>query len=336
MKKASIVIGDGFYSNNRLFDLDDPIANRDNCLYPFYLLKTQLQEKGYDLATSDIHLPERSNIVLYNEMPKQLPVPNQRDKSYLLLFESELIRPDNWHVDKHQAFNKVFTWNDGFVDNVKYFKMNFPFIIPKRISKDISKKEKLCTLISGNKKVNHPLELYSKRVEIIRWFEENHLEQFDLYGMGWDSYRFSGPKLVRALNKIKPLTRLLAPIFPSYRGKVEQKKTVLEKYKFAICFENARDISGYITEKIFDCFVAGCVPVYWGADNIDNHIPNSCYIDMRNFPTYESLYSFLINISDHEYENYLNEIELFFASEKAERFSASYFVRTLIDQTLIK
>ncbi|MDG4812243.1 glycosyltransferase family 10 [Hydrogenovibrio sp. 3SP14C1] len=335
MIKASIVVPNA-YQANRLFDLHNAVLNRDNCLYPFYLLKAKLLEKGYDLATSDIHPSSNSDIVFYNEMPKQLPPITEHAKSYLLLFESELIRPDNWDTEKHKAFNKVFTWNDDLIDNVKYFKMNFSFIIPKRISKDLSKKEKLCTLIAGNKKVNHSLELYSKRVEIIQWFEANHLDQFDLYGIGWDSYHFSGPKLIRALNKIKPLTRLLAPVFPSYRGKVEQKKPVLEKYKFAICFENARDISGYITEKIFDCFVAGCVPVYWGADNIDNHIPNSCYIDMRNFPNYESLYSFLINMSDHEYENYLNEIELFLASEKAERFSADYFVRTLIDQTLIK
>jgi hypothetical protein len=42
---------------------------------------------------------------------------------------------------------------------------------------------------------------------------------------------------------------------------VDSKKNTLEKYKFSICYENARDIPGYITEKIFDCFFAGCVPI---------------------------------------------------------------------------
>ena len=36
-------------------------------------------------------------------------------------------------------------------------------------------------MIAGNKKINFKNELYSKRKEIIKWFELNHLEDFDLY-----------------------------------------------------------------------------------------------------------------------------------------------------------
>ena len=35
----------------------------------------------------------------------------------------------------------------------------------------------------------------------------------------------------------------------------------------------AREIPGYITEKIFDCFLARSVPVYWGPGNIADHVP---------------------------------------------------------------
>jgi len=45
---------------------------------------------------------------------------------------------------------------------------------------------------------------------------------------------------------------------------VGHKKPIMEQYKFSIYHENARNIPGYITEKIFDSFFAGCVPVYWG------------------------------------------------------------------------
>ena len=51
---------------------------------------------------------------------------------------------------------------------------------------------------------------------------------------------------------------------------------------FAICYENARDIPGYITEKIFDCFFAGCVPIYWGgAPNVTDHIPANTFIMIK-------------------------------------------------------
>ncbi len=335
MTKAAIVVG-GFYKNNRLFDLLDTVSNRDQCLSPFVLLKQTLEGRGIALATSDIHKPDQSALVLYLDMPFALPTGKAINKSVLLLFESEVIRPDNWRLDKHQHFAKIFTWHDQWVDNVKYFKMNFAVEWPRSINKDLAKKQKFCALIAGgHKHINHALELYSKRVEAIRWFERHHPRDFDLYGMGWNRYRFTGPRIVRALNRIRPLTKFLAPLapkFPSYRGAIEGKKPVLEQYKFAICYENARDIPGYITEKIFDCFLAGCVPIYWGANNIDQHIPRHCFIDKTAFEDYADLYQFLRNMSDAHYVEYLRNIERFLNSEKAAPFSSQHFVDTLIGQ----
>jgi len=262
-------------------------------------------------------------------MPKKMPNRQDKNKSYLLLFESELIRPDNWDLEKHKCFNKIFTWNDEFVDNVKYFKINFSSEFPVSIQKNIASKKKLCTLIAGNKVVSHPLELYSKRIEAIRWFERNRPMDFDLYGIGWGEYNFTGPRIFRALNKIKPLTKLLAPKFPSYQGVVNEKKLTLEKYKFCICYENAKDIPGYITEKIFDCFVAGCVPIYWGANNINEYIPNNCFIDKRKFDDYECLYEFISTMGDDKYLTYLNNIEKFLNGKNCYQFSHEYFTKTI-------
>ncbi|ADN09545.1 glycosyltransferase family 10 domain-containing protein [Sulfurimonas autotrophica] len=327
MKKASIVV-ENFYGKNRLFDLSDKIINRDNCMYPFYLLKMKFEELGYDLSTHDINSIEDSEIVIYNEMPKILSTQNDIDKSYLLIFESELIRPDNWDKQKHHYFNKIFTWKDDIVDNKKYFKFNFAQEIVKNINKDLSKKEKLCTLIAGNKQSVHPLELYSKRVEAIKWFEKNHIEDFDFYGIGWDKYTSSNKYINFIFNKIN-----ISPHYISYKGKVESKKETLTKYKFVICYENARDIPGYITEKIFDCFFAGCVPVYWGANNITEHIPEECFIDKRKYDTYEKLYDFIYNMSDEEYLKYLNNIEFYLNSEKSYQYSSEFFAETIIDAT---
>ncbi|MGJ0334207.1 glycosyltransferase family 10 [Aliarcobacter cryaerophilus] len=329
MKKACIVVSKS-YQNNKLFDLNDKIINRDNCMYPFWLLKKEFEKYGYDLSTDDINSIVDSEIVIYNEMPKILSNKDEIKKSYLILFESELIRPDNWDLKNHKYFNKIFTWKDDIIDNKKYFKFNFAQEIPKTINKELSKKEKLCTLISGNKKVNHPLELYSKRIEAIRWFEKNHLQDFDFYGIGWDEFR-SENKYVNILLRKSKLSKIFKPSFSSYKGKVDSKKEVLEKYKFAICYENAKDISGYITEKIFDCFFAGCIPIYWGANNITEHIPKDCFIDKREFDTYEELYHYIKNMSDEDYIKYLDNIENFLNSEKAYKFSSEYFINTLLE-----
>lgn len=44
---------------------------------------------------------------------------------------------------------------------------------------------------------------------------------------------------------------------------VENKGEWLKDYKFNLCFENS-SYAGYLTEKLFDAYNAGCIPIYWG------------------------------------------------------------------------
>lgn len=334
MRKACLVVSP-YYGKNRIFDIHDRVSNRDDCLYLFHALQQTFREHDIDLATQDIHGVDAADLVLYNEMPAQLPGGADVHKSSLILFESELIRPDNWDLLKHRHFSRIFTWNDTFVDNSKYFKVNFSNLFPAVIKKDLSRKVKLCTLIAGRKRVNHPLELYSKRVEAIQWFERNHPDDFDLYGMGWDGYKLISTKWSRKLDKKIPfLTKYLPPRFPSYRGSVASKRPVLEQYRFSICYENARDIPGYITEKIFDCFFAGCVPVYWGANNVTDHIPQDCFIDKKGFAGYADLYRFMKDMDDRQYLRYQDAIETFITSKKAYQFTGEAFGKTIVDTLL--
>ena len=325
MIKATLFTGP-FYLNNRQFDISDEISNRDDCLYGSYVLKERFREKGIDLSTQDINPPQESQFIIYNEMPKTKDIFPDKN-SYLLIFESEVIRPDNWNVENHKYFKKIFTWNDEFVDNKKYFKINFSNKIPVDLDFDLNKKNKLCTMLIAHKFKDHPLELYTERVKAIRWFERNHPEDFDLYGIGWDMHYFKGA--LSLFNRFEILRKVLKPKYPSYKGSVKSKKEIYEKYKFAICYENARDIPGYITEKIFDCFFAGCVPVYWGAPNVTEHIPADTFIDRRKISTYEELYSYLKNMPDKEYLEYLDAIKDFIKSDKIYPFSAECFADTL-------
>lgn len=45
-----------------------------------------------------------------------------------------------------------------------------------------------------------------------------------------------------------------------------EKISFISNYQFNICPENA-DGPGYVTEKIFHAFMAGCIPVYYGSGN---------------------------------------------------------------------
>ena len=249
-------------------------------------------------------------------------------EKYLVIWECAIIKPINWDISLHKYFKKIFTWDDSYIDNKKYFKINFANKIPANLDFKTDKKDKFCTIIAGNKHVAHPLELYSERLKAIRWFEQNHPKDFDLFGIGWDKYFFRSPFSI--LNRFEFLKKLFKPNYPSYRGEIQSKKEILEKYKYSICYENAKDAPGYITEKIFDCFFVGCVPIYLGAPNIVDHIPKNTFIDRRLFNSYEELYRYLKTMSENEYNNYLNNIREYLLSDKVYQFSSEYFAETII------
>lgn len=44
------------------------------------------------------------------------------------------------------------------------------------------------------------------------------------------------------------------------------KLSYLSSYKFNLCPENS-NYKGYVTEKLFDAVLSGCIPIYWGSEN---------------------------------------------------------------------
>lgn len=331
MKKATLVVSK-HYLNNRIFDEKDTKLNRDNCLAPFIALKKEMLLNGIELCTQDIHGISTSDIVIYNDMPKHLPDKLSVKKSHVLIMESPIIVKSSWVLKKHKSFKKIFTWKDSVIDQKKYFKINYSHAFPSEYYWGTTR-IKLCTLISAHKLSSLRNELYSERIKSIRWFEENQPEHFNLYGIGWDKPAFDG--LFKIIKKI-PYHDLFIPFqkFPSYKGAVTSKNATLAMYDFAICYENLKDEDGYVTEKIFDCFFAGTIPIYWGASNIVEHVPANCFIDRRLFTSYEALFSFMINMSDLEKENYRINIKKFLNSTKSNQFRVETFAKTICHEVL--
>lgn len=56
---------------------------------------------------------------------------------------------------------------------------------------------------------------------------------------------------------------------------------VLNRYKFIFVCENSIT-DGYITEKIFNCYFARTIPIYFGAKNIEYYFNNNSFINMNN------------------------------------------------------
>lgn len=332
MKKASFVVAKP-YMNNEIFREDSPL-NMNDLLLCYRELKASLREIGYNLSTSDLIRPEEADLVIYNEMPKILPSPASKARSYLLLFESEIIRADNWQLHRHEAFGRIFTWHENFAGKGPYVKYNFPVPLPPKTPRHHFQSRKLATLIAGAKICFHPLSLYDERVKTIYWFEKHRPKDFEFYGGGWNRMQIMGGRWISQLNRIPGLGRALARNHPSYRGPVDDKAAAYAKYRFSICYENGFGIPGYITEKILDCFVAGIVPVYWGAPDIEKHIPADCWIRREDFRSHEELYSFLSSMTEAKYASYLDAIDRFLSSPAARAFSPKTFAETIQRQIL--
>jgi len=323
MKKATAFVHKDFWKN-KFFDLSDPVVNLNNCNYAVNLLRKTLREYDIDLATPDLNPPEESEFILFYDCPKG-DVSKFKCKKYLLMLESSLIRPDNWL--EHSAYDKIFTWDDRLVDGKKYIKLNYS-LGPISVGSSLRWEEKkLCTMVCSNKFKAHPQELYSERLKAIQWFEQFHPDEFDLYGAEWDRKRFKG--MLRPLNRFPLAGRLMAEAHPCYRGKA-QAVQVFPRYKFAVCYENIKGIRGYVSEKIISCFLGGCVPVYWGAPNIDQYIPRDLFIDRGQFTSYEELYRFLTQVTRQQHEQILEATDRFLKSDRFYPFTPEGVVETLI------
>ena len=230
-----------------------------------------------------------------------------KEKMILFAWEPPSVQPEIWDPKIQKHFHKIYTWNDDLVDGIRFFKFYLPMFHP-RIAEPIPyENRKFLTFIASRLSSKHPNELYSQREKIIRFFEERPEVPFDLYGKFWAKKKFR-----------------------VWKGVIPDKIAVLKQYRFAIAYENSRE-TGYITEKLWDCFAAAVVPIYWGAPNIESYIPSDCYIDRRKFKNDEALLAYLEAMTKEEWETYIEKAGAFLKSEATQKFTLEHYARTLAD-----
>ena len=78
-------------------------------------------------------------------------------------------------------------------------------------------------------------------------------------------------------------------------GPVPDKRNFLASFRFCICFENSSG-TGYITEKLFDAWLAGCIPIYWGCTLQDGINPKAV-IHANHFGDWNQLADHVIEVN---------------------------------------
>jgi hypothetical protein len=162
-------------------------------------------------------------------------------------------------------------------------------------------------------------ERYAARLRAIEAFAG--LEDFDVYGEGWE----------RRHPAVEP--GIHAAALRAYRGTAGDKLKLLAQYRFALVFENSR-FPGYISEKLFDCFYARCIPIYSGAPDVAQYVPPAAFIDVRQFPSFPELERFVRHISEDDAKRYVDAAHAFMILPAFESWCADRFARDLIDAVI--
>jgi len=158
-------------------------------------------------------------------------------------------------------------------------------------------------------------DLYKERLEAICYFSDH--PGFKLFGKGWDQPSGLSKRYFRAVQRLdaKP---------------VDDKLLVMSNFKFALCFENCV-FPGYVTEKIFDCFFAGCIPVYYGAPDITDFVPPETFINFCQFQDISDMNKYLFSLSDVDAFKYLESARNFLSGVEFNKFHQDTFAQQLLE-----
>ena len=118
--------------------------------------------------------------------------------------------------------------------------------------------------------------------------------------------------------------KLVFQSYNFYKGVIKRKQEALDKHKFCLCFENVKDIDFFITEKIFDHFINGTVPIYFGSNNIHNKIPSDTFIDYRKFKNVNEMFKFISKIDEKAFQKYQDNIFNFLVSDNSKEFQSKH------------
>ena len=161
-------------------------------------------------------------------------------------------------------------------------------------------------------------ELYSWRRQLARTAESIDPQLVAIFGPGWNGERISwNPFLSRRPYRCNEGTH------------TTEKLRLAAGYRFCISVENYQGTLGYVSEKLFDAFLAGAVPVYLGDENITQLVPPKAFVDVRNFRNHRELLLYLHSCPRDEWEEMHTAGQAFIKSEAARSFSTSTYVETM-------
>lgn len=289
-----------FFGSNGLFNLNDPVLNRDDQLLPFHRMRQHMAGEGISVNTADFlfeigdqdpRLSEYYSLGILDNYERVLSEKLAHLTAFVIM-EPPVVAPQLYQALPRlsEVFDRVYLHNttgDGYslqgVDSTKLRRLYWPIPYNHVLEPywETGDRMKRIVVINGSHNPHgRSREQYSLRIQAMASLAK--LGIVDLFGRGWKRWWSRSAMWL-------PYWRNRRVLMSIYKGPCASKFEVLARYQFCLCFENM-SMEGYITEKIFDCFYAGVIPLYRGAPDITKYVPAGAFVDCRKYPTWESMW----------------------------------------------
>jgi hypothetical protein len=204
----------------------------------------------------------------------------RRSQCSLIRQEPAVVCPANFSTFAVNNFSKIIDVGRKSVDST--LSVPWPQTLPPKPPKAFNVESRIAAkpvLMNANKLSFVSGELYSLRRKLI------HVEPLALYGPSWDSNighrirTLAGEALIFSKSQKKLSRSALSEWFnqhPNYMGIADVKSEVLSQFKVAVAIENSPE---YMSEKLLDAILAGCIPVYVGPSVADFGIPHGLVLE---------------------------------------------------------
>ena len=332
MQKTDAIFIDPSYpvfNADGLFNLTDPVLNRDNQLLPFHRLHDRLISQGKSIHTADYlfqgtYRTQQSDYYSLGILDnfRKVSQKNLAHLSVFVIMEPPVVAPHLYSAlpELTSAFDRVYVHNvdgDGYslngIQRDKLHRLYWPIPhneVLEPFWSHTNRAKRVVVINGSHNPRSRYKEQYSTRIEAM--VELSKLGVVDLYGRGWDKWWSRSALWL-------PYWRNRSTLMSIYKGACASKFDVLQRYTFCLCFENMA-MNGYITEKIFDCLYAGTIPLYLGAPDISKYIPSTAYVDCRKFTSWNEMWNEVHSMSDSQIQAMREAGRLFLGSEQARPF----------------
>jgi len=343
---GSSLLNNGLFAGVKYNHLGDST----HWLRPYGALKKRAAEQGYELVTEDLADLNSAAALLFMDIPADPAELRALRRAYpdlkLILQTIESATGRLWTLDpeNHRQFDAIVSYDDRHAGLSRYFVHKIPAggidgwlgplrnvpwearrlvcmaAICKPTPPVLLRRTGLGMLRRGWRMspatwwnyVSENNSLYGARQDVAVALAKSVGGDFDLFGAGWEEH---GPAAVQT----------------SFRGAMATSKLeFLAGYRFNIAFENCRNRCGYISEKIFDAFLAGTVPVYLGNDDILQYIPRETFVDVREFRSYADLVQYLQVMPQDQWQAMRDAADAFLRGRAVTHFGQDQYIAAVL------